>query len=111
MSVHEQVRHYLGQVRRRLMAQSAARGLGACGVVALVATVVAVLGANAWRFSDAAVGIATALLWSAVVAAIGWFLARPLIHPCTAAAGSGKEQEMNHVRKASTLELLKRHNI
>ena len=33
------------------------------------------------------------------------------IHSCITAVGSGKGREMNHARKAFTLELLKRHNI
>ena len=78
-SMHEQVRQYLSQVRRRLLAQTAARGLAGAGVVALTATVLAVLGANAWRFSDSATGIASALLWLALLAALGWFLIRPLV--------------------------------
>ncbi|MBI3933750.1 MAG: hypothetical protein HY316_03605 [Acidobacteria bacterium] len=79
MSVHEQVRLYLNQVRRRLQAQTAARGLAICGMVALTATIAAVLGANAWKFSDTATGTASALLWLALLAALGWFLVRPLL--------------------------------
>ena len=47
MSLREQVRDYIRQIRRRLRLEVTARGLGACGVVALVATIAAVLGANA----------------------------------------------------------------
>ncbi|MBI4479502.1 MAG: hypothetical protein HY651_05725, partial [Acidobacteria bacterium] len=77
--VHEQVRQYLNQVRRRLQAQTAARGLAVCGMVALTATILAVLGANAWKFSETATGTASALLWLALLAALGWFLLRPLL--------------------------------
>ncbi|MBI2818777.1 MAG: hypothetical protein HYX73_02265, partial [Acidobacteria bacterium] len=76
--IHAQVRQYLGQVRRRLQAQTAARGLAVCGVVALAGTILAVLGANAWRFSDSATGTASALLWLALLGALAWFLFRPL---------------------------------
>ena len=76
--VHEQVRQYLSQVRRRLQAQTAARGMAVCGVVALAATILAVLGANAWRFSASATNTASALLWLALLGALGWFLIRPL---------------------------------
>ena len=76
--VHEQVRRYLSDVRRRLQALTAARGLAICGVVALSATIQAVLGATAWRFSESATATASALLWLALLGALGWFLARPL---------------------------------
>ena len=79
MSVHEQVQRYLSEVRRRLQAQTAARGLAVAGIVALTATVLAVLGANVWRFSDTATGIASALLWLTFLGAIAWFLIRPML--------------------------------
>src|SRR3990167_6605486 len=79
MSLREQVRDYIRQIRRRLRLEVTARGLGACGVVALVATIAAVLGANAWRFSETAVSVATVALWLAVALAVFFFLARPLL--------------------------------
>ena len=79
MSIHEQVRHYLSQVRRRLRLQTAARGLGICGLIALLATILAVLGANAWKFSDTAVAVASAFLWIALAGTVAWFLAKPLL--------------------------------
>jgi len=77
--VHEQVRQYLNQIRRRLQAQKAARGLAVCGIVALTATIAAVLGANAWKFSSTATATASAFLWLALLAALVWFLVRPLV--------------------------------
>ena len=59
-SLHERLQQYLTEVRHRVMAQSAARGLGIAALVALTATVLAVLGANAWKFSGAATGVASA---------------------------------------------------
>ncbi|MGH9782694.1 MAG: DUF7502 family protein, partial [Terriglobia bacterium] len=79
MSLREQVRDYIGQIRRRLRLEVTARGLGVCGIVAVVATIVAVLGANAWRFSDGAVLVFTVGLWLSLGAAVVWFLARPLL--------------------------------
>lgn len=79
MSFKEQVRNYLYQVRRRLRWEAASRGLAVSGVVALVATVLAVLFANAWKFSPAAIGVATGALWLAVIVALAWWLIRPLL--------------------------------
>ena len=79
MSLREQIRDYIQHVRRRLRLEVAARGLGACGVAALGATVAAVLGANAWRFSETAVRVATGALWLATGLAIVFFLVRPLL--------------------------------
>lgn len=79
MSFREQVREYVQQIRRRLRFETTARGLGLCGVVALAATIAAVLGANAWRFSDTAVLVSTVGLWIALGAAVIYFLVRPLL--------------------------------
>ena len=79
MSFREQVREYVQQIRRRLRFETTARGLGLCGLVALGATIAAVLGANAWRFSDTAVLVSTVGLWLALGAAVVYFLVRPLL--------------------------------
>jgi hypothetical protein len=79
MSFREQVREYVQQIRRRLRFETTARGLGLCGVVALGATIAAVLGANAWRFSDTAVLVSTVGLWLALGGAVVYFLVRPLL--------------------------------
>ena len=79
MSFREQVSRYVREIRRRLRLETTARGLGLCGVVALGATLLAVLGANFWRFSETAVLVSTVGLWVALLAAVGYFLAWPLL--------------------------------
>ena len=87
MSLREQVRDYIGEIRRRLRLEVTARGsdlveslsLCMCGIVAVVATIVAVLGANALRFSDTAVLVFTVALWLALGLAVALFLVRPLL--------------------------------
>ncbi len=77
MSVHEQVREYLQQVRRRIQWQKVAHGLGVCGIVALASTVIVVLLANAWNFSEPAVGLFSVVLWLTLAIAAYLFLVRP----------------------------------
>ena len=79
MSLKEQIRDYVRQVRRRLRWEAASRGLAVCGVVALGATILAVLFANAWNFSPTAIGVATTILWLAVIVAVALRLVRPLL--------------------------------
>jgi hypothetical protein len=78
-STQQRLQQYLSEVRRRVLAQSASRGIGIAAIVALAGTILAVLGANAWRFSGTATGVASALLWLGVVTAVAAFLIRPLL--------------------------------
>ena len=79
MSVKEQIQDYIRSVRRRLRWQTIARGLAVCGAGAFLLTIVAVLWANAWKFSDMAVRVSSAVLWLALGLALAFFLVRPLL--------------------------------
>ena len=76
MSVREQVRDYTRRVRRRLRLETGMRGLALCGGAALLLTVILVLLANAWRFSEGAVRAATVALWGGLAVTLALFLAR-----------------------------------
>ncbi|MBI1956688.1 MAG: hypothetical protein HYS38_09870, partial [Acidobacteria bacterium] len=79
MSVKEHIQDYIRNVRRRLRWQTVARGLAVCGAGAFLLTIVAVLWANAWKFSEAAVRVSSAVLWLALGLALAFFLVRPLL--------------------------------
>ena len=78
MPIKEQVLEYLNGVRRRWRLATIALGVAITGVAALVLTVLAVLGANIWRFSDRAVVISRSVLLLATAAVIVRYLVRPL---------------------------------
>ena len=79
MPIRERVMQYIASIRRRLQLQTAARGLAISGIAAFLLTMIIVLAANAWKFTDTAVGIGSAILWISFGAVIAWFLVRPLL--------------------------------
>src|SRR4051812_43233164 len=79
MPVEERVREYLNGIRRRMRLAITARGLAVLSVAVLLLTVLAVLWANAWRFSDPAVRFSRAVLFLAIILIVVQFLARPLL--------------------------------
>ncbi|MFZ0785496.1 MAG: hypothetical protein WAM67_06865, partial [Candidatus Acidiferrales bacterium] len=62
MSAREQLNSYIGQVERRLRLHTAARGAAILTVAALVTTVVLVLIANSFGFSNASIASARTVL-------------------------------------------------
>src|SRR5690242_8884320 len=79
MAVEARVREYLNEVRRRWRLAITARGLALACVAALVLTILAVLWANAWRFSPNVVLFSRAVLWIAILLVLAIYLVRPLL--------------------------------
>ena len=79
MSAREQLNSYIGQVERRLRLGTAARGAAILTVAALVTTVVLVLIANAFGFSATSVASARAILILALLSALVYAIALPLL--------------------------------
>jgi hypothetical protein len=80
MSAREQLNSYIGQVERRLRLGIAARGAAILTFAALATTVVLVLIANSLGFSHASVASARAILVLALLSALTYGLALPLLY-------------------------------
>lgn len=80
MSAREQLNSYISQVEKRLRLGTAARGAAILTFAALVTTVVLVLIANAFGFSQASLASARAILVLALLAALVYALALPLLY-------------------------------
>ncbi|OFW11862.1 MAG: hypothetical protein A3H27_16680 [Acidobacteria bacterium RIFCSPLOWO2_02_FULL_59_13] len=79
LSAKEQIYQYVGRVRRRLRLATAARGLAVCCGAAFLLTILLVLLADAWRFTEGAVRTTTTALWLGIALALALFLIRPLV--------------------------------
>ncbi|MGO9591506.1 MAG: hypothetical protein ACLP3K_15865 [Candidatus Acidiferrales bacterium] len=80
MSAREQLNSYISQVEKRLRLGTAARGAAILTLAALVTTVILVLIANAFGFSQASLASARAILVLALLAALVYALALPLLY-------------------------------
>ncbi|MFZ0978617.1 MAG: hypothetical protein WAN23_04360 [Candidatus Acidiferrales bacterium] len=80
MSAREQLNSYISQVEKRLRLGTAARGAAILTLAALVTTVVLVLIANYFGFSQASLASARAILVLALLAALVYALALPLLY-------------------------------
>jgi hypothetical protein len=80
MSAREQLNSYIGQVERRLRLGTAARGAAILTLAALVTTIVLVLIANAFGFSQASLASARAILVLALLSALVYGIALPLLY-------------------------------
>ncbi len=80
MSAREQLNSYISQVEKRLRLGTATRGAAILTLAALVTTVVLVLIANAFGFSQASIASARAILVLALLAALVYALALPLLY-------------------------------
>ena len=80
MSAREQLNSYISQVERRLRLGTAARGAAILTFAALATTIVLVLIANAFGFSQASLASARAILVLALLAALVYALALPLLY-------------------------------
>src|SRR5579862_4528180 len=80
MSAREQLNSYIGQVERRLRWGTAARGAAILTVAALVTTVVLVLIANSFGFSNASIAGARTVLVLALLSAGVYGIALPLLY-------------------------------
>ena len=80
MSAREQLNSYISQVEKRLRLGTAARGAAILTLAALVTTVVLVLIANAFGFSQASIASARAILVLALLSALVYALALPLLY-------------------------------
>ncbi|MGA9939953.1 MAG: hypothetical protein WBP92_17030 [Candidatus Acidiferrales bacterium] len=80
MSAREQLNSYIGQVERRLRLHTAARGAAILTVAALVTTVVLVLIANSFGFSNASIASARTVLVLALLSAGVYGIALPWLY-------------------------------
>ncbi|OYW10635.1 MAG: hypothetical protein B7X34_04340, partial [Acidobacteriia bacterium 12-62-4] len=79
MSALELLDQYLRQLEARLRLAAWTRGAAVAAVVALVATVVLVLVANAFAFADSVMGVARFFLFVALALAITFGIVIPLL--------------------------------
>ncbi|HUA01977.1 MAG TPA: hypothetical protein VMB02_16690 [Candidatus Aquilonibacter sp.] len=80
MSAREQLNSYIGQVERRLRLGAAARGAAILTFAALATTIVLVLITNAFGFSHASLADARIVLVLALLSALVYGLALPLLY-------------------------------
>lgn len=80
MSAREQLNSYIRQVERRLRLGTAARGAAILTFAALATTILLVLVANYFGFSQASLASARAILVIALLAALVYALALPLLY-------------------------------
>ena len=80
MSAREQLNSYISQVERRLRLGTAARGAAILTLAALLTTMVLVLIANAFGFSQASIASARAILVLALLSVLVYGIALPLLY-------------------------------